>query len=104
VDGRAVTCQGSLPLKTCGERSFSCDTEGVRLGESGCALPAGQQGLANITFTAFPLALSIRVLRNGDELASAELTPRYTAGQPNGSGCDPVCCGASGQLMVPANL
>lgn len=103
VDGREIRCQGSLPLKACGERSFSCDADGVRLGESGCALPADQHGIASIDFDGFPLEVAIRVLKNGDELASVELTPKYTAGQPNGPGCEPICCGASGRLEVPAS-
>jgi hypothetical protein len=101
VDGREIRCQGSLPLKACGERSFSCDADGVRLGESGCALPANQHGIATIDLEGFPLELAIRVLKNGDEIASTKLTPKYIAGQPNGPGCDPICCSASSTLEVP---
>jgi hypothetical protein len=99
-DRTAVTCQGSLPLKACSEQSFSCDADGVRLGESGCALAAGQQGISTIMFEGYPLALSVRVLRDGEELANVELDPVYSAGQPNGPGCDPICCGATGELTV----
>lgn len=102
VDGRAITCQGSIPLKACGTHSFSCDAQGVRLGESGCALPADQQGISNLDFEGFPLAISLRVLKDGAELASEQLTPKYTSGQPNGPGCDPVCCGALAKLEIPA--
>jgi hypothetical protein len=101
VDGRVVTCTGAIPLRACAGQSFSCDADGVRLGESGCALEPTQQGIASITFDGFPLALSLRVLRDGAELASAELTPLYAAGQPNGPGCDPICCSASDELSVP---
>lgn len=102
VDGQAVTCQGSFPLQSCEQRSFSCDADTVRLGVSGCALPGNQQGIADIAFEGFPLEISVRVLRDGTELASTTLEPAYKAGQPNGPGCDPICCGASGQLTVPA--
>lgn len=102
VDERKVTCEGSLPLKPCGQQSFSCDADGVRLGESGCALPPDAQGIATIAFEGFPLALSVRVLKNGEELMRTELTPKYAAGQPNGPGCDPICCSAAGQLDVSA--
>ena len=102
VDGRKVTCQGSIPLETCDERSFSCDADGVRLGESGCALPPSQQGIASVMFEGYPLALTVRVLKDGTELTSSELKPKYTTGQPNGPGCDPVCCSASGALDVSA--
>jgi hypothetical protein len=102
LDGRAITCQGAIPLKACGERSFSCDADDVRLGESGCALPATQQGISNISFEGFPLALSVRILKDGNELTNAKLTPTYQAGQPNGPGCDPVCCSASETLTVPS--
>lgn len=100
LDGRALTCQGSIPLKACGERSFRCDADDVMLGESGCALPATAQGIANIAFEAFPLVLSVRILKDGKELTSSKLTPTYKAGQPNGPGCEPVCCGASATLTV----
>jgi hypothetical protein len=102
VDGRAVICEGSLPLKDCGTRSFSCDADVVRLGESGCALPSGQQGIATVTFSGFPLAIALKVLKDGSELMSTELAPSYKAGQPNGPGCDPICCGASAELTIPA--
>lgn len=101
IDGREVVCEGALPLKPCAERSFSCDADGVRLGESGCALEPAAQGIASIALDGFPLALAIRVLKDGEELTSTELTPTYKAGQPNGPGCDPVCCSASGTLTVP---
>lgn len=100
IDGRKVTCQGAIPLKTCGEQSFSCDADGVRLGESGCALPPDQQGIATIAFEGFPLALSVRVLKNGTELTSSALEPKYAAGQPNGPGCDPICCSAAAELEI----
>ncbi|HET8934376.1 MAG TPA: hypothetical protein VFN67_13090 [Polyangiales bacterium] len=104
VDGRKVTCQGSLPLKTCGEPSFSCDADGVRLGESGCALPADQQGIADIKFEGYPLALTVRVLKDGTELSNSKLDPKYAAGQPNGPGCEPICCSATGALDISASL
>jgi len=104
IDGRAITCQGTIPLAPCSERSFVCDAEGVRLGESGCALGSTQQGIARVSFDGFPLAISVRVLRDGNALASAELTPVYKAGQPNGPGCDPICCSASDAITVSAGL
>lgn len=102
VDGRVVNCGGSIPLKACGEPSFSCSADGVRLGESGCALEPTQQGIASILFDGFPLALFVRVRRDGEQLVKAELSPVYALGQPNGPGCDPICCGASDTLTVSA--
>jgi hypothetical protein len=101
VDSQPVACQGSFPLQSCEERSFSCDAGSVRLGVSGCALPSDQQGIADMAFEGYPLHVSVRVLRDGKELVSTALEPAYTAGQPNGPGCEPVCCGASAQLVVP---
>jgi hypothetical protein len=101
LDGRAVSCEGAIPLKPCAERSFVCDADGVRLGESGCALEPSQHGISNLFFEGFPLALSVRVLRDGNELTSVELEPSYKAGQPNGPGCDPICCSSSAMLTVP---
>ena len=100
VDGRAITCQGAIPLLPCSEPSFPCDADGVRLGVSGCALPATQQGIASIMFDGYPEAVSLRVLRNGSELQHADLTPTYTSSQPNGKGCEPVCCSAGAELSL----
>jgi hypothetical protein len=102
LDGRPVTCEGALPLKPCGERSFTCDADGVALGESGCALPANAQGIAQIMVPGYPLQLSVRVSLNGAELANASFTPSYVSSQPNGPGCEPVCCGASANFTVSA--
>lgn len=100
IDGRDVACEGALPLKSCNEPSFHCDADGVRLGESGCALEPTQHGLASIQFEGFPRTLAIRVLRDDVELTSVELTPVYKASQPNGPGCDPICCNASDDLTL----
>ncbi|HTU63544.1 MAG TPA: hypothetical protein VMF89_34010, partial [Polyangiales bacterium] len=101
LDGRTVSCQGAIPLKACAERTFRCDAEDVSLGESGCALPATQHGISNIAFEGFPLALTVRIVKDGNELSSTTLTPSYKAGQPNGPGCEPICCSAAGTISVP---
>lgn len=101
VDGLAVTCDGVIPLQGCAGPSFSCDADGVRLGESGCALDPAQHGIASVLFDGYPRALSIRVVKDGAEVTNTQLTPSYKAIQPNGPGCDPICCSASGELTVP---
>lgn len=102
LDGRAVTCAGALPLLPCGQRSFTCDADGVSLGESGCALPANAQGIAQIQLPGYPRQLSVQLSLDGAPLASASFTPDYVSGQPNGPGCEPVCCSASANLTLSA--
>jgi hypothetical protein len=100
IDGHTVTCAGSLPLKSCGEASITCDGAGVHISESGCALPASAQSFSDIRFDDYPGAVSVDVLLSDVSIAHADYQPPYQVGQPNGPGCPPICCSASADLTV----
>lgn len=100
IDGRMLTCTGSLPLKPCGEASLTCDGTGVRISESGCALPASAQSFSDISFEGYPGAARVDVFLSDASVAHADYQPSYQVSQPNGAGCSPICCSASADLNV----
>jgi hypothetical protein len=99
-DGHTVRCAGSLPLEPCGEASITCDGAGVRISESGCALPASDQSFSDISFDGYPSAVKADLFLNDASIAHADYQPSYQVGQPNGPGCPPICCSASADLTV----
>ena len=90
LDGKAVHCTGSLPLKSCDQRSLTCNAEGVMIMESGCALPNGH-GFGMITIDSSPASASVRITRNGQTIAQSSWKPAYKITQPNGPACEPTC-------------
>jgi hypothetical protein len=100
VDERVVACTGSLPLKPCAQRSAVCDYADVTLSESGCDLPPAQQAFGSVSFQGFPRKVTARAFRDGEPIGSVELEPHYARSQPNGEGCDPMCCAASAALQL----
>lgn len=103
LDGTKVTCEGQLPLPACESGAgFHCSPgASLRLGESGCALPPEQHGLAGIDIDTMPEHVRVAVRRGGVEVGAQELTPQYKEGRPNGPECEPVCRQASGTLALP---
>ena len=100
-DGRAVKCTGALPLKTCDKGpSFKCDDKKVRIGESGCALPAAAHGLGDIWIDGDPKQVSVKMDRNFKTILTRSMVPTYNESRPNGPGCGPVCKGASYNLFT----
>ncbi len=73
----------------------------LRVGESGCALPPAQHGLAGIDIDTAPAQVRIVVRRDGVEVSAQELAPKYTDSRPNGPQCEPVCHQASAELPLP---
>lgn len=99
LDDKTVTCEGSLPLKDCGDGlSIKCDGEGVMIGESGCALPAEQQMFSDIHLDGEPKHIKINVERDGEVVATADFAPEFKITRPNGPTCEPVCNQATGTL------
>lgn len=103
LDGTKVTCEGRLPLAACDSGpTFKCSPgASVRVGESGCALPAAQHGLSGIDIESSPAQVKIAVRRDGVEVSAQDLTPTYTDSRPNGPQCEPVCHQASAALVLP---
>ncbi|MBX3193201.1 MAG: hypothetical protein KF819_39825 [Labilithrix sp.] len=102
ADGSTQTCEGSLPLPSCGSPGLLCKgQDGVaQIGESGCALPAAQHSFSDIHFSSTPAQVNVHVARDGVVLAEQSFTPSYVTSQPNGPGCEPICKQASGSLTL----
>lgn len=92
LDGRTVTCAGSLPLKPCGSPSMTCDGEGVSITESGCALDPAQHAFGGVSIPELPQDVHLRLEHDGVPLVDQALTVEYASSQPNGPDCGPVCC------------
>jgi hypothetical protein len=90
LDGKAVRCTGNLPLKSCDQRSLTCNAEGVMIMESGCALPNGH-GFGMITIDSSPASASLKITHNGQTIAQSSWKPAYKITQPNGPRCEPTC-------------
>lgn len=103
LDGKAVECKGALPLQSCESGpSLSCTPDAVvQIGESGCALPAAQQGFSDVSIKGEPQRVKIKISLDGKEIGAADLTPNYMTSQPNGEGCEPTCKSASGEVPLP---
>lgn len=102
LDGAAVTCEGSLPLRPCATPSVTCSAGGVQITESGCALPPAEHGFGEIYVTDCASRVGVRIERGGAAIAEATITPTYEADRPNGPSCGPVCVGARASLPVAA--
>lgn len=104
LDGAAVTCAGSLPLKPCeAGPSLTCEPAGrVRIGESGCALEPAAHGFSDILVPrSAPARVDLAIARDGAELQRATLTPTYAVVRPNGPRCAPECRSARASVAVP---
>ena len=96
-----TTCEGALPLPACeAGRALSCSGPPVSIGESGCALPAEQQGFASIDLASGPTQASIVIRKAGTELVHRTIKPDYRVSSPNGPGCEPTCRQASDTLAL----
>ena len=101
MDNRSVTCRGELPLRPCEEGpTVKCKGEGVRVIESGCALPESQQGFSAIEFDGQPRRVIVRIVHNFKPLVTRSLIANYERVQPNGPMCGPVCHSASYDLFT----
>ena len=100
LDGQPVTCQSALPFASC-SAGGGCSSPNVLLEQSGCALPANAHEIIGLRVMSSAKAVSIRIERDGGEVASNDFTPSYIRSQPNGEGCGPICEQASATLDVP---
>jgi hypothetical protein len=100
VDGGEVTCEGSLPLRGCEERSITCSDTAFVVTESGCALPAKQHAFGGVTIPDFPSRVHLRVELDGKAVADEDLEVDWNRSQPNGPGCPPICCQAGDSVEL----
>lgn len=91
IDGRTLKCSGTLPLESCERRSVTCSEDGIIITESGCALASEGHAFGDIMLSSEPRYISVKISRNGQEIASAGWTPNYQIFRPNGPSCLPIC-------------
>lgn len=102
LDGAAVTCTGSLPLKACdtGPSVTCAPAEAVMVAESGCALGPETHGFSDVQVKSAPKAVSLKISHAGQVVHEAKLTPEYTTSRPNGEGCEPTCTTAGATVKL----
>jgi hypothetical protein len=103
VDGAMTSCTGTLPLNACDSGpSFACTgAPGVRLSESGCALPASGQGLAGMSLeTTSASRVTLTIEHAGALIGTTTLQPEFRQVRPNGPDCPPVCTNAGMRLKL----
>lgn len=92
LDGRVVTCTGTLPFPECGTPGTSCDSEDVALTASGCALAPSAHEIPELSiFSSNITTIDVTLRRNDNAMGGARLTPTWTTVQPNGPRCGPTC-------------
>jgi hypothetical protein len=104
IDGKVVTCEGSLPLDpSCEAVSIACDPEQiVFLDESGCALEPEEQSFAGFSVYSTDIStVGVKVWREDVLLADVELTPEFAVERPNGEGCSSTCTKAYDEIELP---
>ncbi len=91
-DDESTVCRGRLPLPPCNQPDgVMCESDDVRLGTSGCALPRDKQAFVAVLFDSHPTVLDIDITRNGERLTHARYEVRYEESWPNGAECGLVC-------------
>lgn len=94
MDGATTTCKGSLPFKSC-DGNVTCDSEDVKIGESGCAMPANTHSFYGVLSQKTPNQLSVNITRNDGKSFSYVSEVKGTCFYPNGPSCDErQCCSA----------
>lgn len=103
LDGATTTCTARLPLPACETGpGFRCGPgASVVLAEAGCSGPPEQQGFSGFYIDAMPAHARIAIRRDGLEIGTQELDPRYEEARPNGPDCEPACRRASDTLRLP---
>jgi len=94
MDGAVTTCRGALPFKTC-KGNVICDSDNIRIGESGCALPEEAHLFYGILSQKTPAHIAITIARGDGRKFSYEADVRSQCFYPNGPHCDArQCCSA----------
>ncbi len=100
LDGRTTVCTGRIPFRGCAHRNAMCDSPDVVLAESGCDLPAPSHTFWSATFATLPREVKASAFVNGKQVGNATLKPKYERSEPNGPGCDPICCSGTDELQL----
>ena len=95
IDGEKFTCLTSLPFASC-NLPQPCDSDKVRIGLSGCALPSSNHSVSDIGTSLVNFSeMKLKITRNTEILLDKSLRPTFKTSQPNGPGCEPVCRNAN---------
>lgn len=94
ADDRVYSCEGNLPLPSCGTPAITCNDKAIQIGESGCALPADAQGFDSILLKDIPDQVAITISGPlGSVIHESKLDKKCS--YPNDEACDPrQCCSA----------
>jgi hypothetical protein len=98
-DGTTTVCEGELPLKPCGTPSLTCTAEGISIGESGCAIPADEQGFSDISSTTLPKSVEVQIEFEGAGVISKTFAFEYKEVFPNGPDCGGQCTQAPAETL-----
>ncbi|MGE0171275.1 MAG: hypothetical protein AB7T49_00745 [Oligoflexales bacterium] len=98
-DGSTTTCEGELPLKPCGTPSLTCTSDDFSIGESGCALPAANQGFSEISSINAYKSLEVQIAYEDAIVASKTFAFEYKEVFPNGPECPGQCMQAPAQSL-----
>lgn len=94
ADEDVYSCEGSLPLPSCGMPAVTCSDKVVQIGESGCAMPADTHSFHGLTLSKVPENIVVSVTGPTGGFTH-ESKVEKKCGYPNGEGCDPrPCCSA----------
>lgn len=94
ADENVYSCEGQLPLPTCGVPAITCNDKAVQIGESGCALPADAHSFHALMLSKIPDNIVVSVTGPTGTFTH-ESKVEKKCGYPNGEGCDPrACCSA----------
>lgn len=96
TEKNVTTCRGTLPLGSCGASNFTCDRPGIRIEESGCALPPEQHAIAAVRSRSIPrnVELTVRGPRGREAKWRTDIVAQCS--HPNGPSCDlNQCCSAT---------
>lgn len=91
MDGKTMTCRGSLPFKGCDEPGLVCDGEGAIITQSGCAMPPETHGFGTISIPSGPAQVAVSVTHNGSTMLDKNYTPAYREAGMGPAACNIRC-------------
>ncbi len=90
MDGISLQCKAELPVSDCKAR-VQCNDGSSLIHYSNCSMEAKDQGF-ELNPGTLPKSVKLTISSKGKVLLKKSSTPKYSAVQPNGPGCGPVCC------------
>lgn len=91
MDGKGMSCRGSLPFQGCDAPGLVCDGEGAMIMQSGCALPPETHGFGSISIASGPAQVAVIITHNGDVMLDKRYTPSYREASLGPAACNIRC-------------